>query len=71
MGSQKFDGAFLVKDRGGFFDKYPYKIYICLTLNKTPLTEMSHPKCIISFESTDDTLDEMFGKNQNVQINFK
>lgn len=71
MGSQKFDGAFIVKDKGGFFDKYPYKLYICLTLNKTPLTEMNHPKCIISFESTDDTLDDMFGKNHNVQINFK
>lgn len=71
MGTRKFDGAFIVKDKGGFFDKYPYKLYICLTLNKTPLVEVNHPKCIISFESTDDTLDDMFGNNHNVQINFK
>lgn len=71
MRAQSFDGAFIVKGKGGFFDKYPYKMYICLTLNRTPLTEANHPKGIIAFETTDDTLDDMFGANQNVQINFK
>lgn len=71
MGNTPFNGAFLTKDKGGFFDKYPSRMYVCLTMNRQPLTDANHPKVVFSYEITDDTLDDMFGRNNGVQINFK
>lgn len=71
IGSQRFNGAFLTKECGGFFDKYHNKLYVCLTLDKQPLIKDSHPKCIFIYEKSDDTLDDLFGDKQSVQLNFK
>ena len=71
MGELSFNGAFLCKSRSGLFDKYPYKMYMCLTKDKQPLINSNHPKCVISFMETDDTLDDMFGSNDSMQLNFK
>lgn len=70
MGEQRFNGAFLTKQKAGFFDKYPNKLYICLTNDKQPLVENNHPKGVFCYQSTDDSLDDMFGKNDSVQLNF-
>ncbi len=71
IGGQPFDGAFLTKQKSGFFDKYPFKLYICLTHNKQPLAESNHPKGVFCYEKTDDSIDDMFGSNNSVQLNFK
>lgn len=71
MGSIPFNGAFLTKGKGGFFDKYHFKMYVCLTNDRQPLADENHPKVIFSYDKTDDTLDDMFGKNESVQLNFK
>lgn len=70
MQNQPFNGAFLTKGNGGFFDKYPYKLYICLTRDKSPLADEQFPRCVITYASMDDTLEDLFGKNSSVQLNF-
>lgn len=70
MQNQPFNGAFLTKGNGGFFDKYPYKLYICLTRDKSPLVDDQFPRCVITYSSMDDTLEDLFGKNSSVQLNF-
>ena len=70
MGEQPFNGAFLTKQKAGLFDKYPYKLYICLTVDKQPLVEANHPKGIFCYGKTDDSIDDMFGNNESVQLNF-
>ena len=70
MGDQPFNGAFLTKQKAGLFDKYPYKMYICLTRDKQPLVETNHPKGVFCYAQTDDSIDDMFGKNSSIQLNF-
>lgn len=70
MGKQPFNGAFLTRQKAGLFDKYPCKLYICLTRDKQPLVEANHPKGIFCYEKTDDSIDDMFANKEIVQLNF-
>lgn len=71
MGSQPCNGALLSKQKAGLFEKYPYILCICLTHDGQKLVEANHPKVIFCYEKTDDSIDDMFANNDNIQLYFE